>query len=628
MERRLAAILNADVVGYSRLMVEDEAATVQALGRLRERVAQQVPAHHGRLVDFTGDNFLAEFPSALDAARCALALQGELAAGSAPLPPERRALLRIGIHLGDVRVEGERLFGTGVNLASRLQALAAAGEVCISAAVREQLRGQPGLACEDLGTRAVKNLPDPVHAYRLGPLAGDSPGAAAPAARRWRLRRVALAGAAGLLAATAFGLWITWPLAPGLVLDGLGFGVVRPPPAPPAEASIVVLPFQALGETVPPFLADGLTDDLTTDLAGIPDLMVIARNSAFAYRDATPDVRGVGRALGVAYVLQGTVRGDRERIRVNVSLSETDSARQVWSQRFERPRAAVLALQSEISEEILTALNLRVEAAELERIRRKPTESLSAYEAVKQANMRFYRFRREANQQARGLYQRAIGLDPAYAEAYALLANTYNYEFTGGWTQDPALLDQAEALVRKALELDPLSPQAFASLTAVHIAKGRWGEARAAGERCVELAPSYDFGHFLLAMAYRGHGEPMAAFRTFRRGLRLDPRGQAPTLAFLAELNYRAGRVEEAVASWERIRRENPHHIASRLALALHYQTRGQLAATRAALSEVLAINPAFQAERARLPGGRYPSDEEKRRLTRQLGALRAKGNP
>lgn len=619
----LAAILNGDVVGYSRLVSLDEDHTVRALAASRELVAARVSDHRGRLADFVGDNFLAEFPSAVEAVGCALDIRREIEERNGSLPAERRVEFRLGIHLGDVRAEGEQLFGSGVNVAARLREMAQPGQICISAEVREQVRGRLDLDCEDLGAQSVKNIPEPVHAYQIRAGARAAP-STHPAVRRRRRLRAFAAGLAGLALAVPLAVWATWPLVPGLLLDALGLGVERGAPTLSAGASLVVLPFAALGEQVPDYLAEGITEDLTTDLYGIPDLLVVSRNTAFGYREASVDLRVVGRELGVRYAVQGTVRGVADRIRVTVSLSDTGTGVQIWGERYDRVADDLLALQSEISEQILTALSLRVDEAEIARIRRKRTQSLSAYEAVKRASAEFYHFRRDANERARALYRRAIEIDPEYAEAYALLANTYNYEYTGGWNQDPALLDRAEELVRKALELDPLSPQGFASLTAVHIARGRWAEAVRAGERCVELAPSYDFGTFLLAMAYGGAGRPVVAYQTFTRGLRLDPRGQAPTLSYLADLNYRAGRVDEGVATWERIRRENPHHIGSRIALAFYYEQTGRLDRAHDALREVLTTNPDYRADRARRSGGRYLSPADTRWLAGRLESVRA----
>jgi TolB-like protein len=401
-------------------------------------------------------------------------------------------------------------------------------------------------------------------------------------------------------------------------------GLLRPWSEPPLpdEPSLVVMPFDSLGGD--PHFALGLAEDLTTELLGVPGLLVISRNSAMAYAGGGYDIAQVGQALGVRYAVEGTVRREGDRVRVTTQLTDATSRRQLWSQRYDRVLSDILTLQSEISEQVLGALNLKISDAELLRIRGKPTRSLSAYEAVKHASGDFIRFTREGNRRARALCERALELDPEYAAAWALLANTYNYEYMSGWNQDPALLNQAEAQVRRALELEPQAPGALASATALHIARRHWSEAVASGERAVALAPSYDFAHFLLAMAYRGEGRPLAALQTFQRGLRLDPRGQAPVLAFMADLNLGVGRHEEAVAIWERIRAENPDHIASRLDLADQHLRSGREAQTRALLEEILRINPAFSLERARGPGGRPIPAETVGRLAPLLERARS----
>ena len=311
VERKLAAILSADVVGYSRLMAEDEAATIRTLNAYREEIALLVAQHRGRVVDTPGDNVLAEFPTALDAVRCAVEIQGVLRARNASLPAERRMDFRIGVHMGDVAVEEGRVYGDGVNIAARLEALAEAGGICISATVREQVRNKLDVGYVDLGDQTIKNIPEQVHVYRIQPRSepeGLARGSVSRGKRRSRLR-AALVAAAAVLLLLGVGLWASWPRPLGLLIDLAG--VSGPPVDPPLpdKPSIVVLPFANMsGDPEQEYFSDGITEDLTTELARNPYLFVISRNSAFTYKGKSVKVEDVGRELGVRYVLEGSVR--------------------------------------------------------------------------------------------------------------------------------------------------------------------------------------------------------------------------------------------------------------------------------------------------------------------------------
>ncbi len=448
-ERKLAAILSADVVGYSRLIAEDEAATVRTLRTYREQIGALIGEHRGRLADFSGDNFLAEVPTALDAVGCAIEIQRVLRARNAGLPAEHKMEFRIGAHLGDVRVEDGRIFGDGVNIAARLEGLAEPGGICISATVHDQVRNKLDVGYVDRGDQTVKNIPDQVHVYevRLDPGSTASP---LPARRPWR---VAALIASAVVAVCALGIWMTWPRVLGLGAQVLGL-IPSDQPALPDKPSIVVLPFANMsGDAEQEYFADGMTEDLTTDLSRNPDLFVISRNSAFSYKGESPRVEDVGRELGVRYVLEGSVRRAADRVRITAQLIDATTGFHVWSERYDRALEDVFALQSEISEEILIAVGVRIDEAERARLQRKPTEDFTAYESVSRGWAHFYRFTREDHREARRLALRALELDSEYAEAFALLAGTYQVEAAQGWTLDPALLDRARELALQAIEL-------------------------------------------------------------------------------------------------------------------------------------------------------------------------------
>jgi adenylate cyclase len=504
--------------------------------------------------------------------------------------------------MGDVAAAGERIYGDGVNIAARLERLAEAGGVCISATVHEQVRNKLDVGFTDLGDQTIKNVPDQVRVYRVQPRSQPGAPARESASRTERPRRLrtALVATAAVLLLLALGLWASWPRPLGLLIDLAG--VSGPPvnPALPNEPSIVVLPFANMsGDAEQEYFSDGITEDLTTDLSGVPDLFVIARNSAFAYKGKNVPVETVGRELGVRYVLEGSVRKAEDRVRITAQLIDATTGFHLWSRRYDRDLSDVFALQSEISEAILGALRVEIREAELERIRRKPTRDLNAYDAFLRAASHFDRFTREDMAQARRLLERAIELDPSYAEAHALLCGTYNVPYVMGWNMDPSLLERGEELARRALELDRFSANGHLSLAAVNLVRGRLTESLAGAERAVELAPNWDGPHFILATVLSYQGRFLAASQAMNRAMRLNPRPPARYLVGVGWVNLRAGREREAVQMWERARAENPDQVFARVALASHYTERGRHEEARAAVEEILRVSPDLTAKKA-----------------------------
>ncbi|MDH3227791.1 MAG: tetratricopeptide repeat protein, partial [Thermoleophilia bacterium] len=443
--------------------------------------------------------------------------------------------------------------------------------------------------------------------------------ASTPPDKRPRRLRAALVATAAVLLLLALGLWASWPRPLGLLIDLAGVSGPPVDPALPDEPSIVVLPFANMsGDPKQEYFSDGITEDLTTDLSRVPGLFVIARNSAFTYKGGAVPVETVGRELGVRYVLEGSVRKAGERVRITAQLIDASTAFHLWSQRYDRDLADIFSLQAEISEEILVALQVEIREAELQRIRRKPTRDRSAYDAFLRAQFHFWAFTREDNAQARRLAQSAIELDPSYAEAYALLGGTYNAEYSSLWNLDPSLLDRAEELARRALELDPSVARGYAALVVVNLFRGRSEEAVAAAERAIELAPNWDSPHFLLAAALARQGRFLPAAQAMNRAMRLNPRPPAIYLMMMGSVNLRAGREREAVQMWERARAANPDLIWARLALASHYEERGRHEEARAAVEEILRVNPDLTAKQAAAltserTGSGYRAEIEKR---------------
>ncbi len=614
-ERRLAAILSADVVGYSRLMSEDEAATIHTLRDYREAASMLIRQHRGRVVDAPGDNILAEFHSALEAVRCALEIQGVLRARNATVPAERRMEFRVGVHMGDVVVADERIYGDGVNIAARLEGLADAGGVCISATVHEQVRNKIDVGFTDLGDQTVKNMPDQVHVYRVQPRAPDAPAGPAPAVSGAPRGRRGLAAVAAVLLLVGIGLWASWPAPLGLVLDLAGVGGPPVDPALPDKPSVVVLPFVNMsGDSEQEFFADGITGELTAALSSNPTLFVISRNSAFSYKGKPVKVEEIGLELGVRYAVEGSVRKAGERVRVTAQLIDARDGVHIWSQQYDRDLADIFAVQSEISEAILGAVGVEVREAELARIRRRPTEDLNAYEAYSKGFGRFIRQTRKDVAEARRLLERAIEIDPNYVDAYAILAATHSMQYGLGWSNDPSHLDRARELLDQALEMDPDFVGVHAGLAAVELSSGRPERVIEHARRAIAAAPSFAVGHAFLALGLAQTGQPLDALQELRRAMRLDPRMGESALprGIQASLYYATGRTDEAVALWERAREANTDLLLPRLELADHYMRGGHEDQARALVAEMLEINPDLTAAIAADVAGRVsPRDAE-----------------
>jgi TolB-like protein/class 3 adenylate cyclase/Tfp pilus assembly protein PilF len=604
-EHRLVGILNADVVGYSRLMSQDEDDTVEMLTTLRRRVGEIVPRHHGRLVDFSGDNFLAQFPTALESVRCALAIREAVAEANATRLPERRMEFRMGVHLGDVRIDGDRIYGGGVNIAARLQSLAAPGGICVSGAVHEQVEDKLPIAFNDAGDHRVKNIPRPVRAYHLR--LGEGP----PARRLLRplgARRRSWLWAVGITLALLGILTLARPLLVGLAFDWLGLSSASLAPALPDGPSLVVLPFENLSDDrEQEYFSDAISEDLTTDLSRHPFLFVISRTSAFAYKDRPETVAEIGRELGVRYVLEGSVRKVADHVRINAQLIDAATDYHVWSGRWDRDYEDVLELQSELSEKILVALTGEIDRAEIQRLRRQPVRDLTALDLTLRARFGAYGSSQEDNAEARRLLERVLALDPTLPEANALLGATHYWEYARGWDVDASHLERAEELARRAIELDPGSAMGHLLLATTHFRSGRTAEAIAAAELAVEAAPSYELSYVVKAQGLAQSGRYVAAMRALRRAFRLSPRPGPDMLVLEGYLNYAMGRTEQAVELWERASAAGRDHTSARIPLAIYHANAGQEAEARRIVAELQRINPSLTAEQCLelIPAGR-----------------------
>ncbi len=541
VERRLAAIVCADVAGYSRLMEADEEATIRALGACRQTVDTLVASHHGRVFGSAGDSVIAEFASAVEAVRCAADIQRQLEAQDADVPEDRRMRLRIGINLGDIVVEDGNLLGDGVNVAARLQGLAEPGCLCISASIHEQVEGKLDMVFDDLGEQTVKNIARPVRAYRVR---FDEPIGAADA----------------------------------------------PPSKPlpiPDKPSIAVLPFTNMsGDAEQEYFSDGITEDIITGLSRFRELFVIARNSSFTYKGRPVKVQDVGRALGVQYVVEGSVRKAGNRVRVTAQLIEAATGGHLWAERYDRELEDIFAVQDEVTETVVATLAGRLGELGVDRAKRKPTENLTAFDYVLHARQLIYRYRQESIAKAKELLERAIALDAEYATAYAWLAEAFWAEWWAGWTVDEgASFESYTRHAARAVALDDTISRAHIEMGQVHLYRRQYDEARFHFDKALSLNPNDPDTMMSRAFCSVYVGEPERAVGQINEAIRIDPLGHygfIRGLAFYSARNY-----EEAIAAFRTVRGE-AQSIQAWLA-ACHAQI-GNREDAKAAAAEFVAV--------------------------------------
>jgi class 3 adenylate cyclase/TolB-like protein/Tfp pilus assembly protein PilF len=557
-KRKLAAILHADVVGFSRLMGQDEAGTHRALGELRRAVDPLITTHDGRIVGTAGDSLLADFSSVVDALNCALEMQRAARAINDPITPERRLELRIGVNLGDVIVDGDDIFGDGVNIAARLEALAQPGTVCISQTVYDHVRNKLDLAYRPLGAHRVKNIAEPVRAYAVG----------LPAAMfRPRRGRNSLAAAATVFALGMAGLG-AWALQVGAVRELLRLGGTTKPVdvaslvAPSNLAgrpSIAVLPFKNLsGDAGQDFFSDGITEDVITALGHFPNLLVIAKSASFPFKGSNAAPAEIGRLLDARYLLDGSIRRAGNRIRVSAALTEAATGRQVWSETYDAEGDDIFSVQDDIVKRVVGAAAVKLTRFEEQRALAKPTKSLAAYEYVLRGRDFFSHATRDDNDEASELFQRAIDLDPNYADAYAALGGSHYEAVISGWSQfREQELDEAEALAQKALARDPATTRAYRLLADIELFRKRYDLALRRLDRALEINPS-DADNY----AHRGAismwaGKADEGLPWLEGALRFD-RANGFAVARLCMAYYFVGRYNEAIDACDRALSRNP----------------------------------------------------------------------
>jgi adenylate cyclase len=506
--RRLAAILAADVVGYSRLMEADEAGTLaQMKTHRRELWTPLIEKYSGRVVGTAGDSILVEFASAVAAVECSADMQRGMVERNADLPEERRMLLRVGVNIGEVIVDEDDIYGDGVNVAARLQELAEPGGIAISGNVHEQVRGKLDDAFEDTGRHEVKNIARPIQVWR------------------WA------AGTAGTVSAT--------------------IGSSEPLPLP-EQPSLAVLPFDNMsGDQEQEYFTDGIVEDIITELSKYSWLLVIARNTTFTFKGASVDIKEVGRQLGVHYVMEGSVRKSGNRVRITAQLVDAQSGTHVWAERYDRELADVFAVQDEITQNVAGAIQPELISAEVDRARRKPPESMAAWDYAVRGRWHVLRLTKEDNAEAQSLLREGLELYPGHVPILAFLSYSLIAGVIFGWSSDPVgWLTEAKELAQRAASLDENDVWVQCALGLGQFTAKQPDKAIGHYRKAIELNPSFALGHAYLALQLAFAGEPDEAIDEAETAIRLSPRDPELFHFFVAigTAHFVAGRYEEAVA--------------------------------------------------------------------------------
>ncbi|HXN66805.1 MAG TPA: adenylate/guanylate cyclase domain-containing protein [Bradyrhizobium sp.] len=578
-ERRLAAVLAADMVGYSRLMEVDETGTLARLKTHRiELIDPAIAKNRGRIIKTTGDGMLVEFHSVADAVLCAAEVQRRMARRNTDVSPARWIQFRIGINLGDVIVEENDIFGDGVNVAARLEMLAEPGGICVSGAVRDQVGDRlDDVVFEDLGEQSVKNIVRPIRVFRvrLDPVATAAPADAKDAATATAISR---------------------------------------------KPSIAVLPLANMsGDPEQEFFADGLTEDIITELSRFHELLVISRNSTFVHKGKAVKVQDVGREFGVDYVLEGSVRKAGDRIRVTVQLIDAETDRHIWAERYDRKLEDIFAIQDEMTRAIVATLPGRVEAARHDRAKRKPTDNMAAYECVLAAKVLHHRSMREDNVEAQRLLDRALALDPNYAHAHAWKACVLGQTWGYNWCADrDATLQQVGVEAETALALDDNDSDVHRILAALDLTRDEHDKAAYHQERALALNPNYD-----LVVVQQGElltwlGRPEEGIDWIKKAMRLNPYHPERFWSHLGRACYCAEKYAEAAEAFSRITRPDYTHHGF---LAATFAQMGNAVAAAAHAAEVLKREPKFSVE-VYLTTQHYKRDVDRRR--HEAGLLKA----
>ncbi|MFT5439430.1 MAG: adenylate cyclase [Alphaproteobacteria bacterium] len=583
VQRRLAAILAADVVGYSRLMGADEAGTrARFNAHLHELIEPAIACRSGRIVNTTGDGLLVEFASVVDAVQCAVEIQTGMADRNIDEPDDQRIEFRIGVNLGDVIIEGDDIHGDGVNIAARLEGFAEPGGLCVSGKVVEEVRNKLEVSFEDMGAQEVKNIAEPVRTYC-----------------------VRIDGGVSMMASAKPDNGHPLPL--------------------PDKPSIAVLAFENMSnDPEQEYFSDGISEDIITELCKISGLFVIARNSSFVYKGKPVSVKQVGQELGVRYVLEGSVRKAGNRLRITAQLIDSETDNHLWAERYDRDLEDIFALQDEITEKIVAALEVRLTAGEQKQVATRYTENLEAYDYFLRGRAYQLGDTKETNALALKMAERAIRLDPGFAGAYALLSLTHYRGWRRGWREDPKTSEQAFEAAKKAVALDDSLALAHTCLAWVSLFRKQYENAIAEGRRAISLDPNFAESYARLGLILTLAGEPEKAVDLVKKAMRLDPLYPANYYIYLGTAYYALGKYDEAIATCKECLTRSSDIMGCNLVLAVIHSESGRNEEAQAEVAEVLRLSPRASIERLR---ERVPFKDPSL-LQRYLEGLRKAGLP
>jgi adenylate cyclase len=554
LPRKLAAILYADVAEYSRLTHEDEDATHHKLNEYLDLFAVQVESHRGRVMHYAGDAILAMFDAAVDAVGCASAVQQDIADRNHAIPAGRGLQFRIGINTGDVFEDRDDVFGDGVNIAARLEGLAQPGGICVSEAVRSAIGRKLGIEFQYIGEQAVKNIDEPVRSYMVG----------AP--------------------------------------DADGLDPFHVSPEPPAGPSIAVLPFNNMsGDADQEYFSDGISEDITTDLSKLPGLLVIARNSAFAYKGRTVKIAEISHELGVRYVLEGSVRKSGQRVRINAQLIDGTTGGHVWAERYDRDLTDIFSVQDEVTSDIVSAISPALTSSQTQPAGQRETPVFEAYDYFLKGREYALLDTEQDMQRAQQLLQKAIDLDAEFSAAYSYLARCYALNQINNWgAEEQRSLHKALALGRKACSLNPANPHAHFTIGTTALWLKDLELARREVRACLDLDPNFSEGHAAMGMIQIYSGEPSKALDSLATAMRLDPHYRDICLHFLGQAYFHQGLYAQAAEALNRRLIRKPESDISRVLLASTYGHLGDFDKSRIEWEAALRFNPGYSIEQKR----------------------------
>jgi adenylate cyclase len=631
-KRKLAAVFSADVVGYSRLMGEDEAATVKTLETYKGVMSELSRQHRGRVVDSPGDNVLAEFPSVVDAVQCAVAAQNEFKARNTELPENRKMQFRIGINLGDVIEEEGRIYGDGVNIAARLEALADPGGICVSKTAFDHIETKLPLGYEFLGEQEVKNIARPVGAYKVLMEPRVTVRAQAEAkkeepaigkARGARRRPVVLGALAAVVVLIGAAVWYFQLRPVGPTVEAARVEKMAHPL--PDKPSIAVLPFDNMSrDPEQEYFSDGLAEVIIAALSQIPDLFVIARNSTFTYKGKPVKIQQVSEELGVRYVLEGSVQKSEDRIRITAQLIDALSGKHLWAETYDRQLKDFFAVQDDITMRILKSLHIKLEGEYLHPCLRG-TDNVRAYLKAAQGTSHMLQGNIQSNAMARQLFEEAVALDPKYSASYSLIAFTHLQDMKYGSSKSPKeSLAKAFELSEKAHSMSSTCPVSDLALSLCYSLNKQIDEAIAACERAINLDPNFSIGYAELARNLVYAGRAKEALVPLQTAFRLDPKPPYLFFTYLAMAYYNTDMHEEAIAASKKALGLAPGSLMDHLWLAVTYSALGREKEARAEIEEARKLNSRMSITHlSRVFPYKNPAD-----LERVLNDLRKAGLP